>query len=105
MYAEIFRVLKPGAMFVTYEWVSTAKYNPKNADHVRIIDEINFGNGLPVRSHGGPGRHRAGEAKIGREMCWSPSPLCQQPCPTLLALSILTAHLFLTRKPDLAPAF
>ena len=50
VYAEIYRVLKPGAIFASYEWVSTAKYDGSNKDHVRIIDEINFGNGLPVRS-------------------------------------------------------
>ena len=48
VYAEIYRVLKPGAIFASYEWVSTAKYDASNKDHVRIIDEINFGNGLPV---------------------------------------------------------
>lgn len=48
VYGEVFRVLKPGSHFVTYEWVSTSKFDPKNPDHVRIIDEINFGNGLPV---------------------------------------------------------
>lgn len=50
MYGEIFRVLKPGSYFVSYEWVSTNKFDPNNAQHVKIIDEINFGNGLPVRA-------------------------------------------------------
>lgn len=48
VYAEIMRVLKPGAKFCSYEWVSTKKYDPKNQEHVKIIDEINYGNGLPV---------------------------------------------------------
>ncbi|GFR46821.1 hypothetical protein Agub_g8457 [Astrephomene gubernaculifera] len=47
VYGEIFRVLKPGSYFVSYEWVSTAKYDASNPEHVKIIDEINFGNGLP----------------------------------------------------------
>ena len=47
VYAEIFRVLKDGAAFVSYEWVATAAFDPANAGHVRIIDEINYGNGLP----------------------------------------------------------
>jgi len=47
VYGEIFKVLKPGGLFLSYEWVSTKLFNPNNADHVRIIDEINFGNGLP----------------------------------------------------------
>jgi hypothetical protein len=52
VYGEIFRVLKPGSYFVSYEWVSTHKFDAKNAEHVKIIDEINFGNGLPVGSPG-----------------------------------------------------
>jgi len=47
VFGEIFRVLKPGGLFGSYEWVSTAKFDAKNPEHVRIIDEINFGNGLP----------------------------------------------------------
>lgn len=47
----MFRVLKPGCHFVTYEWVATNKFDPKNPEHVRVIDEINFGNGLPVSGH------------------------------------------------------
>ena len=47
MFGEIYRVLKPGGLFLSYEWVSTKTYDPNNDDHVRIIDEINFGNGLP----------------------------------------------------------
>ncbi|KAG1677547.1 hypothetical protein FOA52_014445 [Chlamydomonas sp. UWO 241] len=47
VYGEVFRVLKPGAKFVTYEWVSTNMYDKTNAEHVRIMDEINWGNGLP----------------------------------------------------------
>lgn len=48
VYAEILRVLKPGAKFASYEWVSTKHYDPKNKQHVQIIDDINYGNGLPV---------------------------------------------------------
>lgn len=48
VYAEIARVLKPGCLFASYEWVATKKFDSKNPEHVRIIDEINFGNGLPV---------------------------------------------------------
>ena len=42
-------MLKPGSYFASYEWVSTEKYDRNNRDHVRIMDEINFGNGLPVQ--------------------------------------------------------
>lgn len=47
VYSEIYRVLKPGGTFVSQEWVSTNKYDPKDEEHVRIIEEINFGNSLP----------------------------------------------------------
>ena len=48
VYGEVFRVLKPGGLFASYEWVSTKLYDPNNPEHVRIMDEINYGNGLPV---------------------------------------------------------
>ncbi|KAG2484242.1 hypothetical protein HYH03_016976 [Edaphochlamys debaryana] len=47
VYGEIFRVLKSGSYFASYEWVSTSKFDSSNKEHVKIIDEINFGNGLP----------------------------------------------------------
>eukprot|EP00891_Asterochloris_glomerata_P000788 jgi/Astpho2/788/e_gw1.00016.125.1_t len=47
VYGEVFRVLKPGGLFASYEWVSTKLYDPNNPEHVRIMDEINYGNGLP----------------------------------------------------------
>ncbi|KAK9824254.1 hypothetical protein WJX72_008953 [[Myrmecia] bisecta] len=47
VFGEVYRVLKPGGFFASYEWVSTKNYNPSNPEHVRIMDEINFGNGLP----------------------------------------------------------
>jgi 24-methylenesterol C-methyltransferase len=47
VYAEVYRTLKPGGIFVAYEWVSTPKYDPSNKAHVAIIDEIIIGNGLP----------------------------------------------------------
>jgi 24-methylenesterol C-methyltransferase len=47
VYGEVFRVLKPGAFFASYEWVSTKEYDANNPQHVKIIDEINYGNGLP----------------------------------------------------------
>lgn len=43
-------MLKPGSYFASYEWVATKDYDPSNPEHVRIMDEINFGNGLPVFS-------------------------------------------------------
>lgn len=47
VYAQIYRSLKPGARFVSYEWVTTKLFDPANAEHVAIVDGINYGNGLP----------------------------------------------------------
>ena len=47
VYSECFRVLKPGGVFATFEWVSTPKFDPKSKEHVDIIDDINYTNALP----------------------------------------------------------
>ena len=47
-YGEIFRVLKPGGVFASYEWCLTAKYDPSNSTHRKIRQEILVGNGLPT---------------------------------------------------------
>lgn len=47
VYGEVYRTLKPGSVFVAYEWVTTPAYDPKNETHVAIADEIIIGNGLP----------------------------------------------------------
>jgi predicted methyltransferase len=48
VYSEIFRVLKPGGLFAAYEWVSTKNYDPNNPEHVKIMNSVIIGNGLPV---------------------------------------------------------
>ncbi|KAK6916760.1 Sterol methyltransferase C-terminal [Dillenia turbinata] len=47
VYSEIFRVLKPGAMYVSYEWVTTELYSSENSEHVDIIHGIERGDALP----------------------------------------------------------
>ena len=47
VYSEVYRCLKPGSVFVAYEWVTTPNYDDKNEAHVAIGDEIIIGNGLP----------------------------------------------------------
>jgi len=47
VYGQIYKVLKPGGRFVTYEWVATDLWDKGNPVHVKIMDEINKGNGLP----------------------------------------------------------
>ncbi|KAK9755113.1 hypothetical protein RND81_01G003200 [Saponaria officinalis] len=47
VYSEVYRVLKPGSMFVSYEWVTTDKYDGENAEHRDIIQGIERGDALP----------------------------------------------------------
>jgi 24-methylenesterol C-methyltransferase len=52
VYAEVFRVLKPGALYVSYEWVTTEKFKSENPEHVEIIQGIERGDALPgLRSY------------------------------------------------------
>mmetsp|Transcript_21268 Transcript_21268/g.36218 ORF Transcript_21268/g.36218 Transcript_21268/m.36218 type:complete len:389 (+) Transcript_21268:36-1202(+) len=69
VYGEIYRVLKPGCIFVSYEWVSTPKFNPKDPEHMKVMDEINFGNGLPeMRTWK---EAEAAGKSVGFELVWS----------------------------------
>ncbi|XP_042403337.1 24-methylenesterol C-methyltransferase 2-like [Zingiber officinale] len=47
VYREIFRVLKPGALYVSYEWVTTGLYRPDDPRHVETIRGIERGDALP----------------------------------------------------------
>ena len=51
VYSEIFRVLKPGAVFATYEWCLTDHYDKENAEHRWIKKAIEEGDGLPDMCH------------------------------------------------------
>jgi len=51
VYSEILRVLKPGAVFATYEWCLTDKYEKDNAHHKWIKKAIEEGDGLPDMCH------------------------------------------------------
>ncbi|PSR99550.1 24-methylenesterol C-methyltransferase [Actinidia chinensis var. chinensis] len=52
VYAEVYRVLKPGALYVSYEWVTTDKFNGDDAEHVEVIQGIERGDALPgLRSY------------------------------------------------------
>ncbi len=46
-FAEVHRVLKPGALFAGYEWCMTDKFNPSDARHQEIKFEIETGDSLP----------------------------------------------------------
>ncbi|MDE0342446.1 MAG: methyltransferase domain-containing protein [Deltaproteobacteria bacterium] len=47
LFQEIFRILRPGACFASYEWCLTEIFDPLNAEHQRIKDEIILGGGVP----------------------------------------------------------
>jgi len=51
VYSEIFRVLKPGGIFATYEWCLTDSYDKNNAEHRWIKKAIEEGDGLPDMCH------------------------------------------------------
>ena len=46
-FREIFRVLRPGACFAGYEWCLTGEFDPGNAEHLRIKNDIMVGDALP----------------------------------------------------------
>merc|ERR1719478_1573521 len=47
LYKKVFHVLKPGALFSSYEWLRTDKYDKNNKVHVDVVDGIAEGNALP----------------------------------------------------------
>eukprot|EP00605_Chrysophyceae_sp_TOSAG23-4_P001964 GSChrysophyteH1.ASY1.ANO1.2175.1 assembled CDS len=47
VYGEIYKVLKPGAIFATYEWCLTPQYDKDNEEHRLIKKKIEEGDGLP----------------------------------------------------------
>lgn len=52
VYAEVYRVLKPGALYVSYEWVTTERFNGEDEEHVEVIQGIERGDALPgLRSY------------------------------------------------------
>ena len=45
-YAEIFRVLRPGAVFVGYDWCITPLYDGGNPEHRKLKERIEYGNAI-----------------------------------------------------------
>ena len=45
-HAEIFRVLRPGAIFAGYDWCMTPLYDSGNPEHREIKERIQYGNAL-----------------------------------------------------------
>jgi sterol 24-C-methyltransferase len=48
VYSEIFRVLKPGGTYATYEWLLDDRYDATNAHHRQISYDIEIGDGIPA---------------------------------------------------------
>jgi len=48
VFGEVYRVLKPGGLFVVFDWIVTHKFDSENKNHVSIREGIEVGNGLPV---------------------------------------------------------
>ncbi len=46
-FREIFRILRPGACFAAYDWCLTDIFDPGNADHLQIKNDIMLGDALP----------------------------------------------------------
>jgi len=46
-YAEAYRILKPGGLFLNIDWVMTDRYDPTNIEHKAIKRGIEHGDGLP----------------------------------------------------------
>ena len=47
VYAEAFRVLKPGGYFAAYEYSLTDRFDEENAEHQRIKADLEYGGGVP----------------------------------------------------------
>jgi sterol 24-C-methyltransferase len=47
-FTQVFKALKPGAVFGGYEWVSTPNYDPSDPEQRAIMSNIEVGNGLPT---------------------------------------------------------
>ena len=46
-FREVLRVMRPGACFAGYDWCLTKKFDPGNAEHLRIKNDIMVGDALP----------------------------------------------------------
>lgn len=87
VFAEVLRVLKPGAVFAGYEWVLTDKFDPNNAEHRQVIHDVEEGDALPAL---GPAKHiDAALAAAGFEAitCVDVAPTADPETPWFRALT------------------
>ena len=99
VYKEIFRVLKPGALFVETAWTMLDSYDPQNPEHVKVK------NGILVRYCFFPKCTMLLHVAQGRAVAAGPvSPVSTGPLfPSLVACPALPISAFAWRTPTQRP--
>lgn len=70
-FAEALRILKPGGHITGYEWVTTSRYDATNAEHLRLKEGIEVGNGLPTIESGEDVQRALGKAGFQLLEAWN----------------------------------
>jgi len=86
LFKEIYRLLKPGAMFAGYEWVMKDSYDYKNVEHVAIKHAIEFGNGITNLTYTSDVKHALAGANFDILECRDMSDECDPETPWYLPL-------------------
>ncbi len=86
LFKEIYRLLKPGAIFAGYEWVMKDSYDHKNVEHVAIKHAIEFGNGITNLTSTSEVKHALEEANFDILECKDMSVECDSETPWYLPL-------------------
>nr|AAK00294.1 sterol methyl transferase [Pneumocystis carinii] len=69
VYSEIYRVLKPGGLYASYEWVMLTEYDENDPEHQQIVYGIEIGDSIPKISK--IGEAEAALIKVGFEIIHS----------------------------------
>lgn len=46
-FSEVFRVLRPGGLFLVYDMVKADTFDERNPEHVRLLDQFAYSTGMP----------------------------------------------------------
>lgn len=87
VFSEIFRVLKPGAVFAGYEWVLTDLYDPDDPEHVQVIRDVEEGDALPELTPASVVDEALKAAGFEQIDCRDVAPTSDPETPWYLALS------------------
>ena len=79
LYKKVFHVLKPGALFSSYEWLRTDKYDKNNKVHVDVVDGIAEGERAPRSAHHRGLRRRGGGGGVQGAVHQGPRPRGRSP--------------------------